>query len=268
MKKHVNIILLGVMFLLPAAGLKADLLYYEGFDYGASSGALTDVGSGGGWTGSTNNTYQPTGLSYGNLQVSGGSVRGYAPYTTGQITVNAMSVNITSYTEIWVSLLLAMPTTTPTSGNSAGIAISVTQNSWGSTLSREVGKQWSNTGNYALTGTPITDAPYATVGTNTTFFVYRLSEGSAAEIWVNPGFTMPTAGTGQLIGASIPNLTSVDYVQLSSFALGMNMDEIRIATTFDEVAPQAIPEPSSMVLLLAGGMTALVLRHRLLPRCR
>ncbi len=70
----------------------------------------------------------------------------------------------------------------------------------------------------------------------------------------------PNLSSANWAEANKPNLTQGDLDTITFMGVKYFVDEIRIATTFDEAAP--IPEPATMGLLALGGLALLARRRR------
>ncbi len=248
----------------------AGLLYYQGFSYGETDGALTTVGSAD-WTSPADihANYNTTGLSYGNLTVAGGSAQTNSAWgdgTTNTVTHDFEDIDISTKNEVWISFLMAAPSTVTTANASATFGVNITRNNWQNAVNYTAGKSWAN--NTAYTASPgstsISGAEFATVTTDTLLVVFKLTKGANTEVWLNPtiGSTTPVAGTGLTIG-SAGNLTSINSIALSFQGQSLHFDELRVGDTFMDVTPTGIPEPSTYAALFGVAALGLgVLRRR------
>lgn len=251
-----------------ASGAEAQLLVYEGFTYGSTNALLTTA-SGGAWTtSSTDNDaqYISSGLTYGSLQVSGGAARTTTAWGSSARLLTydlggAGNLDISSYNEIWLSMLVQTPGAV-SNGSESAFGMRMQRNSWSSFQNYTAGKGWNNqTANVTSFGGDISGADYSTLGTNTFLLVYRFTVGQVGELFLNPtiGGAAPVAGTGQLLTDTNGNLTAIESLALSFRGHDKIYDELRIGTTFASVTP--VPEPSSLALIVLGAINLLARRR-------
>ncbi len=241
------------IFIITAGTAQADILFYQGFDYGDTEGNLSTVGSDD-WstTSSKDALYKNTSLEHKDSPKKGGSAKTQSNWTGSANNIDQnLSINILDKNELWVSLLISSDTATPTSDTLASINLVVKQNSWQAAVSYNVGKQWGNTTGYTFSagGTTaiITGAEYSTVGTDIMRVVYYLKKSREPEVWLNPT-SPPTLGTGQFIGPKVhSNLTSIDLLRISFLGIVMNMDEFIIGDTYADVCA---PPPQGTILIV------------------
>jgi hypothetical protein len=224
--------------------VSADLLHYEGFDYGSTDALLTTA-SGGLWqTTSTDNDaqYIAAGLTYPGLITSGGAVRTTTVWGSGsrELYQDLDDIDLTAKDEIWVSVLTQAPATI-TQSNGAQFGWSMLRNAWGGTVDYGVGKSWWNTTafNSSFLGS-IAGADFASVGTDTILLLYRFAPGYSGELWLNPvvdGMTAPAVGSGQTLTDSSGNLTEISELFLSYIGYQGEFDELRIGNTWQSVLP-------------------------------
>jgi hypothetical protein len=105
--------------------------------------------------------------------------------------------------------------------------------------------------------------------TDTQLFVFRVDFGAsdAWSLWVNPS-DLTTAGAPTLTG-SVNGPASLDLTHLllmretgGTLGSGFMVDEIRIGTTWADVSPVVVPEPSTYALLVGLLMLCVVAVRR------
>lgn len=285
-------ILVGVaaLALTTAAPASAELLAYEGFNYSAGSslvGLEGGVGFAGPWgtSGGSALIQDPT-LAYAGLVTSGGRL-----FTGGDGTGSVSIFRDLAFsrgdegTTTWVSFL--GQATTELSANFGPDGAPTMVRGWNLALfsdgseklalgegTRTSGATLPDTDVWGLVdrggvnnvGTAWTDQPIDLLG----FVVVRIDHGpenvDVAYLWINPALgPEPAIGTAQATAtgdwgfnrirpfAGNPNATSEQVGAQGYF------DEIRIGTTWEAVA---VPEPSSMALLVLGGLALLRLRRK------
>lgn len=254
--KHISSIL---ALALTASSANATLLFYEGFDYGATDSLLTTATSN--WTlisGTDSANYLSTGLTYGSLQVSGGSTQSVTNWGARDYDYDFADIDISDENDIWMSMLIAVPTAVGLN-TSAEFGITMVRNSWGGIVEYEAGKGWGNSTalvSSRLTPNSLNGAEFGVTSTDTMLIVYHFAKGSAGEVWVNPTISgsAPTAGTGQtLTDSGNTGLTSIYNANLTFLGEDMTFDELRIGTSFADIVP--VPENSSYASIL--GIAAL-----------
>ena len=118
------------------------------------------------------------------------------------------------------------------------------------------------------------------IAANTTYFIVaRLAKGydgtyaddyDRLEIWVNPAYGDSASPHEVLTGTTASGMTSFSLINFRTANLEtgaggdiIQLDELRLGTTWDEVVPLGaiIPEPCSL-LLVGGGLLALARRRR------
>jgi hypothetical protein len=226
------------------------LYYYQGFSGSDPTGTLG--GSGTFTVGSNANTSGP-GLSYGTLQVSGGSLTNTGGGTAGTI---ALTSNPTG--SVWLSTLFS--TSGDVSGDIQNYLILPNNFRFGPA-------HWFGTGYTKGVGVlPNADPQQLQSGltANTTYFLVANFTASGYEIWLNPtiGGSSPVGGTS-VSGSATRSLQN--FTVLMQDKNGMQFDELRIGDSFLAVTPQAvIPEPASFAVLagLAGLGLAMSARRR------
>ena len=92
-------------------------------------------------------------------------------------------------------------------------------------------------------------------------------DSDTVTLWVNPALgSEPTSFDAQLQVVTV-NLSEIGGMTLYSTG-AHSLDEIRIGTTYADVVPAAVPEPSSAALLGLVGVAGVVWRRRKLSRSR
>ncbi|MDF3129496.1 hypothetical protein P0Y35_09850 [Kiritimatiellaeota bacterium B1221] len=273
MKKHTYLPYLLMTVLLGfCMKTQAALLFYEGFDYGATDTLLTTATSNWALTSGTDNAqYVSTGLSYGSLQVSGGMVQTNNNWGTRDYDYDFADIDISEESDIWLSMLIAVPTAVGLN-TSAEFGITMVRNSWGGTIEYEAGKGWANNTSLVssrLSPNSLNDAEFGATSTETMLIVYHFANGSAGEVWVNPtiGGSAPTAGTGQtLTDSGNTGLTGIYNANLTYLGEDMSFDELRIGTSFADISP--VPEPGALSLVAIAGCVLLGSRRFWLAKRR
>jgi hypothetical protein len=236
-----------------AGSARASLLYYDGFDYGDTNQALTSAATD--WAGSSNIQYQSAGLSYAGLSTEGGSIVGNTGWNNGaaqQVAVTfGTPIDVHSYSELWMSVLVAMKPGAPSVGNvSFTVGLSIQPNSWQSVQAFNFGKAWGS-------GSTTTPAQYtingkstgANIGEETALLVMRIPSTGTTSGWVNPDLSsIPTGGTDGISSTAFN--AGLQNVFFSATAMGIRVDELRIGTDFASV----VPEPGTAALFLTGAV--------------
>jgi hypothetical protein len=270
MKKWTASILLIIAMISGIRQSKADLLFYDGFDY--TPGILPGQNGGSGFSaawvnGKNNPTVNSTGLSFGNLTVSGGAVTN----SNGQAT-RTLSVPVTSTSDIvangesiYISFLVNEATSTPsyndlTLFNGTTEFLSIGSVYYNLNPSPNYGFRTSGTGltgtGYVFSGTPVTND-----GTHLLVMKldYSLAGSTQLSFYIDP--------TSQLLGTPITQTVGgiivFDKIRIE-MAGGSSIDELRMGTNLSDVLPGiiAIPEPTTSLLLVAGLGLLITLRCR------
>ncbi len=263
----------------------AALSAYEGFDYPTTTVVGTDAGTsslagGIGWSGgwyqaaATNNGVTlkvvTPGLTYQDLIVTGNAFNG-----GGSPNLNGPHLNMfralssavdLSAGDVWLSFIgldhqpggrifaLSIYNGTTTSGLDIGHTTDPNNLDWGLTTG----------------GVNATYQPSGVLATTEAFLLVNIS-GGVASLWVNPDLSLGEAGLGAANASIAMSETFTSFDNIRLFGGGLNattsngygeglFDEIRIGTSFADVAP--IPEPNSMALLAVGLAGWMVNRRR------
>ncbi|WP_269542598.1 hypothetical protein [Cerasicoccus fimbriatus] len=225
--------------------MTADLLYYEGFEYGNDPDKLTAASSGNWSTASVDDDalYLPTGLTYGSLQVNGGCASSTTSWGSGtrSLLADFNDIDLSAKSEVWVSMLLRAPGGV-SSSSECGFGIRLQRNAWGSVQNYGAGKSWNNVSSHTskFLGN-IPGGEFSTVGADVFLLVYCFKLGSAGELWINPvvdGVTVPTSGSGfSLNDSANTGLVNISEAYISFRAHEQMMDELRIGDSFLDVVP-------------------------------
>lgn len=236
---------------LMAGMASANLIVYEGFDYDAGGLAGENGGQGfsGAWSGGNVGS---GGLSYtdseGNaLVVSGGHYSGAAQ------AFRTLETPFTSETEgvYWLTFLLRRDGER-TSQSWGGLSLFPDDSNENLYMGLKVNSQEHRLVSYRPPPSATADTAAQPTLTDTTFFMaVRLEFGTEstsdkASLWVNPRLdiepTLPPdaeVSSRDLFGSRF---------RIEAGDVSMSLDEIRLGTTWDSVAP-IIPEPSTLILL-------------------
>lgn len=278
--KFPKILLISLLATAPFAG--AALISYEGFDYssGAQSGLAGGVGWAGAWTdgGGADCTLNlaSTGLTQGALTPSGLSLAntGAIAFRTLGTTAAASVASASSANgEIWISVVAGQPSGTYggiTLWNAGSTDLSDDAGNYNLVLGRNDydGGNWSWTDTSSVgngAGSGVTAATQVLYVMRLGFESGRTSVGFYLFTGANPG------AAPQLSEATYSNIASViedssgnrpvfDRIRVSGG--GMNLDEIRIGTSFADVVPTAVPESGTYGLMGAGALAAVALVRR------
>lgn len=229
--------------LMMTGSIQADVIFYQGFDYGTTEGNLSTIGSADWSTSSAVDAlYQKTSLKQKDSLKTGGSVKTPSTWGNGQqkIITQALDISLAGKTEFWVSCLISIDSATPAKDSSASISLVIVENHWQGNHPYTIGKSYGNTNGYVFsasgTGGDITNATFALVETNTTRVVYHVKTSTVPEVWVNP-LSQPSVGTGQTMGATTQgSLTSIKKLEISFLGLVANLDEFIVGDTFADVS--------------------------------
>lgn len=269
-----------VMSLAATQAAQAGLLAYEGFA-GYTNGSTLEsqaLDAGSGWTSNVwTNTgtagalvTSSTGLTYGDLAVSGGS----AGSSSGErVDIYHRNIDMSSFTptlggEIWMSALVNL-----TLDGNKGWSVTLDD---GTGSSQGVGFGAPNfndqTASAIIQGGDGGPAEETAINTGTNYYVTRITFDSVSitgdpvvDLWVNPllstDLSLTAVGGGDSTYtrgySAVPNVENIVFY--SHQDNGITFDEIRVGTSMGDV--MVIPEPSTYVLFLSA-LSALYLVAR------
>lgn len=229
------------IFMILAGAAQAEVIFYQGFDYGTTGGNLSTIASND-WSKSSSGDalYKTTSLKQGDSPQTGGSVKTQSGWSSPRLITQTLDISLAGKNEFWVSCLISIDSASPAVECNAGITMGVIENSEGGVRTYTIEKNYHSTTGYSLSttgGTPggITNATFAKVGTSTTRIVYHVKKSTQPEVWVNP-VSQPIEGTGQKIGAATQgNLTSIQKLDISFHNLVVNIDEFVVGDRYIDV---------------------------------
>ena len=259
MTRHL-IVIMAVALALTVHTARAALLAEDTFNY-ATNNSVVGQGSdsnwpatGKKWTGSTTAIMETGDLTYSNLAVSGDSVEvqgnGLGVFRTLGVTNN------TAGQILWLSALMQVDQSV---GNSyAGVSLfqggvaekfffgqRISATKWGMEIHAGPGISSSVT----------------TVSNETGFLVVKLDGTTGvASLYVNP---VTLGGSAPITANATMTFTnfSFDTFRIQSGGTEkLDVDELRLGTTYASVTPLAIPEPTTALLLALGGGVTWLLR--------
>lgn len=289
--------LLATFTVLGAASLaSANLIVYDGFNYDATgnpplgTGPSNSAGSFGNWVYQGNNTVEPRvtagSLSYPGLPTPvGNSIKldNNNGSATGSDAARLYLGTLDKATDptLYYSFILNVPTATATAGTGGAFLAGFDSNTTGNpyttyaglfirqdatdTSKVDLGISTSGSANKVFAATP-----YAT---GTSLFVvgsFTFQGLANLDVFADPA-AIPAAEPGTHT-ATTSGVDSSAATQLTNFYLrgnsgqsqGLNIDELRIGTAWDDVTPSAspAPEPASAVVLLGSAAAALLTGRR------
>jgi PEP-CTERM motif len=233
----------------------AALNAYNGFG-AASSGFSTDFSTG-----------NATGLTYGSLTTSGADANESLTINSGANSVAQLS-STASGTSVWLSWVYNPANSNEFGGlrlsngtdpvNAAQIWFSPRNSGSGELF---ISSRGTSGGNQAFsTGQTLS------FGTSYFMVVKLDTTAKTLDFWLNPtaGAVSPGTSTLSLTTAQLPTASIVvnSIGLLGGGSGGATYDEIRVGTTWADVSPSAIPEPSSYAALAGGALLGAALLRR------
>lgn len=225
---------------------RAVLIAYEGFDYPA--GTITGANGGTGWTGSWAELEITTpGATYSDLTVSGNKFNKTSTTAAfDKFRTLATTLGTTDET-VWFSFIGDLDST----GNGGFVL----RQDFSPIVTAGSGDWWSSTnwgvysnGSYGTSTTP---------SSTQSFLVMRIDFSASGNeklyLWTNP-----TLGSTPDISSAAVTLADAGNFTINRVSIFTNttkvavFDEIRVGTTYADVAPANIPEPSAMMLGLGA----------------
>ncbi|HLX95109.1 MAG TPA: PEP-CTERM sorting domain-containing protein [Verrucomicrobiae bacterium] len=260
--KRLNLTVLAIgaiAFLVSSA--QASLLFSEGFNYNTPGTLVPNTNPGGGaWTGGNAGLTIGNGnLTYSGLTDQGGNELSISNGAAGS-AINTFA-NVTSG-QIYYSFLLDV--TAADSGNNYFTAMNPTTGAPNGGTDAIDAYLYSNGKIGLRTAGAATVTSSSALTLNTTYFVVLEYNFTAQTAYL---YLNPTAGGSQpaatLTLASVTTVTAIDDVGFKAASASGNylVDNLLIGTSWADVTPSTVPEPS--VLALAGlGVLGWVARLR------
>jgi hypothetical protein len=249
-----RILVVAAVTLLLAGRAMASLIVYDGFDYTAGTG-IEGQGSGSGWGqavwydnsgNGVNNTVTSPGFTYSAMPTAGNRVTTAGGNNGSFRFLGTQGGSGTLY----VSFLVQRA-----SGGSSGYG-GLSLFTGNSSEHLFIGQRF-NQDVFGVERSGGGGANSGTTAATLSFLVARIDfngANSSARLYVNPGLgSEPGTAQATLSGFSSFNF---DTVRIQSGDPTFHFDELRIGTTYADVAP--VPEPAVQALLLFAGGAALL----------
>jgi hypothetical protein len=263
---------------------------YEGFDYTADSDITTLTGTGTGFTGGWFNGIgaitgitSGTGLSFGSLETSGGSL---AVISSGgnnwQFLARSLGTTIAAGETLYQSFLYQY---TSQNGNGQNFGISVGNDALANHTMGLLPHAYANNNgrlSYADNSNAILTYSQPINDFTTYMFIAKFSNiggASSATGWVlsldnfnaisgspitESALSANNIATANLNGTAGLFSTS-QFIKIGDFigdGINYSVDELRYSNNLNDVIPVAVPEPGVVALLALGGLGWLTLRRR------
>lgn len=273
MKHTIRFAGLGLATLLTFGGpsAHASVIAEETFSY-ASGSSLAGQSGGFGWSGSWSNsafgdmTIGGSSLSYTGLTTSGGDAVGGGSGSNSTGTSDKRSLAAASNTDgsvVWLAFLGVFK-------SDGGGFPNVRLVNGSGTMVEAVGGN-NNYTDWSVMGSGLTSSTFTTTPLNTTTALALLKidyTTGTSSLWMDPILsTFNGTQTPSMTLAAAPTFSQVQIFTRT----GDSIDEIRLATTYQEAVHEALPAPSvpepPTPLLLAAGVigTAALRRQRRAP---
>ena len=252
LKNYVGCLLVGSLSCMLLQNANATLLFSDGFNY--STGGLGSVGTPT-WSGGNNGLIVTNAnLTYSGLQDLGGnallltngsggsSVATYANQTAGQVYYSFLfdPLAVDSGNNYFTAL---NPSTTAPGGSADAIDA-----------------YYYPTGKIEVRGAPGSGTAAASAGTGaaltlgTTYLIVEEIDLDAkvANLWIDPtpGAAAPTA-TASISGLTATAVDNVGFKTTGATGAYV-IDNLLIGTTWADVTPAAVPEPSTVTMVVSG----------------
>ncbi len=240
---------------------QATLLAQDQFSY-ATNNTVVGQGSDSGWsaagqkwTGVTTAIIETGDMTYSNLSVSGDSVEVQGNNQGVSRTLGV--TNSTAGQTLWLSALMQVDQSV---GNSyAGVSLFSGATEKFFFGQRNVDTKWGIE-RYGLGGV---DSTITTVSNVTGFLVVKLDGiAGVVSLYVNPSTLGGSAPVTASASMTFTNFSFDTFRIQSGGTEKLDVDELRLGTTYASVTP-VIPEPATVLLLAFGGGLAWLLRIKL-----
>jgi PEP-CTERM motif len=241
---------------------QASLLFSEGFNYTSGSGIGGNVnpGSGTAWTGNDNINVNDGSLSYAGLASLGGNSLSVAWGVSSGTAINdpAFGTAVNSG-QLYYSFLMDMtvtPVGTTTGSGDYLTALNATGSGPGGS-GDVIDNYISTSGVMKIRSMGSYSSGYTLTEGQTYLMVLGLDyDAGTASLWVDPtpGDSMPAA-TESVTGLSLGAVQDVGFKAQTSGGMTAGtflFDDLRIGTTWADVTPMGVPEPSTFALVGMG----------------